>query len=149
LSFIRLVWKATCIGVVLMVALCCRPSVASAQDVSYAGAIPIGIAAVGAITVSIVNTVQIAQGDGSKFWGWTGMIVGSGIVVAFATYNDSGDIWGYFAGGAVAGLGLWSVLLARSDHGEKAPNAGIKLIPELMLTRDDGVQPGMALTVDF
>jgi hypothetical protein len=132
-----------------MVALCCRTSVASAQDISYAGAIPIGLAAVGAITVSIVNTVQIAQGDGSKFWGWTGIIVGSGIVAAFATYNDSGDTWGYFAGGAVAGLGLWSVLLTRSDQNEKATNTGVRLAPALMLTRDDRVQPGMVVTVGF
>ena len=141
--------QVTCIGLVFLGVLCCLAPVASAQEVSYAGAIPIGIAAIGAVTVSIVNTVQIAEGDGSKGWGWAGIVIGSGIAIAFATYNKDSELWGYWAGGAVAGLGLWSVLLAKKDHNEKATNTGVNLAPALMLTCDDGLQPGMVLSVDF
>ena len=137
------------IGVVSMVILGCLITVASAQDISYAGAIPIGLAAVGAVTVSIVNTVQIARGDGSKGWGWAGIIVGSGIAIAFATYNKDEELWGYWAGGAVAGLGLWSVLLARRDHQKKATSRGVTLTPTVMYARDDRIRPGMVLSVGF
>ena len=131
-----------------MVILCCAATAASAQEVSYAGAIPIGIAAIAAVTVSIVNTVQIAEGDGSKNWGWAGIVIGSGIAIAIATYNKDSELWGYWAGGAVAGLGVWSVLLAKKDHNQQARNTRANLAPAL-LTCDDRLQPGMVLNIDF
>ena len=102
----------------------------------------VGLAVGAAIAITVVNVVQIKQGDGSKLWGGLGIAF---CAVEWALWgNDKADI----AAGVVGGLGLWSFVLSFGEN-EKKPSAMVRFTPALIVAQDDEVRPGMVMSINF
>jgi hypothetical protein len=119
---------------------------ADIQDVSGGEWAVAGLVAGAAVATSVVNIVQISQGDGSKLWGWAGLLIGGGIVAVFAA--DNGDAWGYVAGGLVAGLGAWSCILSTTKPANLELGTGVRLNPTISFSPEHRLHAGLTLAVD-
>ena len=102
----------------------------------------------GGATSVVVNTVQIAQWDGSYLWGGIG--VATGVAIPIWQHATTADMTvGYIAGGIVAGVGLFSLILAATHHGDGDAPSRVQLEPILLQPAGAPLQPGVALSYHF
>jgi len=138
------------IAILFLVVMCCVVPDSQADDESAAaivGGTALSVAVFGtALTSVVVNTVQIARGRGSKFWGWAGILSGIAIPV-YLEASTNGEPEGYYAGAAVAALGTWSLLRA-INHADAEKRSSLQLGPTLY-ARNERLEPGIAVTLDF
>jgi hypothetical protein len=141
------------IAIVCLLAMSFNASIARADDeTGIAGWVLYYTAAIavwgGAATSFIVNTVQIAQWDGSYLWGGIG--IATGALVPIWQHASVGDMTvGYIVGGSVAAVGIFSLVLAATRQDEPREVSRLQLEPILLQNPGAPLEPGVAISYRF